>query len=621
MMEEDNVLGSHEEVVNTATESHISEVEPHQEDYSDYSKEQLLHLLEKYKSKKLSAEEVEQASALLKVIKPRFDELVAHSKEEALQKFLAEGGEEDGFIYKQDTTEKQFFQIASNIRKQKAELQEQIENALKRNLEKKKEIIDKLRAIVSSEEENEQTNKQVRELQQEWKKIGSVPKKEARELWANYNALIDQYYSRLSIYKELKDLDRKRNLEAKTELCEKAEKLLELPSIKEAIRQLNELHEEFKHIGPVGSKEEQEAVWKRFKDASDAIYEKKKQIAEAYKAEIQKKLEQKEALCQKVKPFETYQGEKIKHWQAKTQELLAIQKEWEAIGQVPSEKAKEITKEFWNSFKIFFRNKSEFFRKLDEAREANLRAKEELCKKAEELASSANDNNLEEIAEELKKLQEQWKEIGSVPEKHKEAIFERFRKILDGFFEQRRQFFAAKDKEEKDNYNKKNALCERLKNYSEQDLANMDVETLVDQAIEEWKSIGFVPRKNIAKIKERFYKALKSLAQKAEHLSPEDRDLLELSIELKWAGLSGKVNSKDLAKREQQIRKKISQLEDEIATLNNNLGFFESSNKIDSLRASFETKIKKAEAQLKSLKNQLKMIRKMQRNGSELPKN
>lgn len=612
MMEEEKVLGSHEEVVNTATESNISEKEYHQEDYSDYSKEQLLHLLEKYNNKKLSTEEVERAFTLLKTIKPHFDELLAHSKEEALQKFLVEGGEEEGFTYKQDTIETQFFQIASSIRKQRTEQQEQIENSLKKNLDRKNEIIDKLRSLVNAEEENEQTNKLVRDLQQEWKQIGNVPKNQVRELWANYNALMEMYYNRLSIYNELKDLDRKKNLEAKTEICEKAEKLLDLASIKDAIKQLNELHEEFKHIGPVGSKEEQDMIWRRFKEASDAIYEKKKNATEAFKAEMQKNLELKEALCQKVKPFETYQAEKIKHWQAKTQELLAIQKEWEAIGQVALEKAKEITKEFWNSFKVFFRNKSEFFRSLDEAREGNLQAKEELCKKAEELVASVNEENIENIAEDLKKLQEQWKEIGAVPEKHKEAIFEKFRKILDGFFEQRRQQFAAKDKEEKDNYDKKNALCERLKGYSEDDLANMDIETLVEQAIDEWKSIGFVPRKSIVKIKERFYNALKSLAQKAKHLSQEDQDALDLSIELKWAGFSGKGGSKDLAKREQQIRKKISLLEDEIATLNNNLGFFESNNKkTDSFKDSFEGKIKQAEAQLKTLKNQLKMIRKM----------
>ena len=612
MMEEEKVLGSHEEVVNTATESNISETEYHQEDYSDYSKEQLLHLLEKYSNKKLSAEEVEQAFTLLKAIKPRFDELIAHSKEEAFQKFLAEGGDEDGFTYKQDTIETQFFQIASSIKKQRAEQQEQIENSLRKNLDRKNEIIDKLRSLVSAEEENEQTNKLVRDLQQEWKKIGGVPKNQVRELWASYNALMEMYYNRLSIYNELKDLDRKKNLEAKTEICEKAEKLMNLASIKDAIKQLNELHEEFKHIGPVGSKEEQDIIWKRFKEASDAVYDKKKNATEIYKVEMQKNLELKEALCQKVKPFETYQAEKIKHWQAKTQELLAIQKEWETVGQVALEKAKEITKEFWNSFKVFFRNKSEFFRGLDEAREGNLQAKEELCKKAEELVASVSEENIENVAENLKKLQEQWKEIGAVPEKHKEAIFEKFRKILDGFFEQRRQTFAVKDKEEKENYDKKNALCERLRGYSEEDLANMDIESLAEQAIDEWRSIGFVPRKSIVKIKERFYSAIKSLAQKAKHLSQEDQDALDLSIELKWAGFSGKGGSKDLAKREQQIRKKISQLEDEIATLNNNLGFFEGINKkTDSFRDSFEGKIKQAEAQLKTLKNQLKMIRKM----------
>lgn len=610
MMEEENVLGNHEEVVTSASESHISEQEEQYEDYAHYTKEQLLHLVEKYEDKNLSPEKIDEAFRLFRQIKSHFDNLVAHSKDEALQKFLANGGDEDGFTYKQEPVETKFYQIYGFIKKQRAALQEQIEKTLKKNLDLKTEIIEKLRALVYAEEESAQTHKQVRELQQEWKKIGAVPKANAKNLWASYNALMEMYYNRLSLYNELKDLDRKRNLEAKTLICEKAEKLAELSSIKEAIKQLNELHDEFKHIGPVGSKEEQENIWKRFKDASDVIYERKKSLAEKLKTEMAENLAKKQALCQKVRPFEEYKGEKIKQWQQATQDLLSIQKEWESIGQVPLDKSKEITKLFWNSFKVFFRNKSEFFKGLDEAREANLQAKLALCAKAEELVSQTNENNVEEIAEELKKLQEQWKEIGAVPEKRREEIFEKFRTILDGFFAKRREQFAAKDKEEKDNYDKKNALCERLKNYSSEDLANMDLETFVDQAIAEWNSIGFVPRKQITKIKERFYNALKSLVAKASSLSEQDRDALDLAIELKWANLSGK-GGKDLAKKEQQIRKRITQLEDELATLNNNLGFFADSKKGDAFRSSFEDKIKQTESQLKTLKNQLKMIRNM----------
>jgi len=610
MMDEEKVLGNPEEEVTSATESHISEHEEHHEDYAHYDREQMLQLVVKYQEKNLTPEQIDEAFRLFRQIKPHFDNLVAHSREEGLQKFLAEGGDEDGFSYKQEGVESKFYQIYNFVRKQRAALQEQIEKTLKKNFDLKTEIIEKLRLLVNAEEESEQTHKQVRDLQHDWKKIGAVPKANAKALWASYNALMEIYYNRLGFYNELKDLDRKRNLEAKVLICEKAEKLAQLNSIKDAIKQLNELHDEFKHIGPVGSKEEQENIWKRFKDASDVIYERKKNISEAFKTEMNENLAKKSALCEKVRPFEEFKGEKIKNWQGATQELLAIQKEWEAIGQVPLEKSKEITKQFWNSFKVFFRNKSEFFKGLDDARETNLQAKLALCQKAEEFVASADEHNLEETAEELKKLQEQWKEIGAVPEKQKEETFEKFRIILDGFFAKRREQFAAKDKEEKENYDKKNALCERLKGYSSEDLANMDIETLADQAIAEWHGLGFVPRKQMVKIKERFYAALKSLAQKATHLATQDQDALDLAIELKWANLSGK-GGKDLGKKEQQIRKRISQLEDELATLNNNLGFFADSKKGDAFRSSFEDKMKQTESQLKTLKNQLKMIRNM----------
>ncbi|MDX1903658.1 MAG: DUF349 domain-containing protein [Thermonemataceae bacterium] len=609
MIEDENVLGNQEELVNSASESHISEPEEHQEDYSTYSKEQLLAVAEKYQAKNLNPEEIDEAFKTFKQLKPAFDNLVALSKEEALQKFLASGGDEDSFTYKQEASETKFYQIVGAIRKQRIALQEQIEKNLKKNLTEKNEIIDKLRNLIHAEEEGENTHKQVRELQQDWKKIGAVPKANAKTLWASYNALMEMYYSRLTVYNELKDLDRKRNLEAKTLICEKAEKLLELETIKEAIKQLNELHEEFKHIGPVGNKEEQELIWKRFKDASDALYTRKKELLEVQKTEMNENLAKKEVLCQKAQSFESFQGEKIKNWQEATQQLLDLQKEWESIGQMPLEKSKEVTKKFWDSFKVFFRNKSEFFKGLDEMRDKNLQEKTNLCQKAEALVEAATDETMESIAEELKKLQEQWKAIGAVPEKKKEEIFERFRNTLDSFFEKRRSTFSAKDKEEKDNYEKKNALCERLKGYSAEDLQNMDLDSLAEQVIAEWKTIGFVPHKQIGKIKEKFYKALKGLVDTATHLSQDQKDMLDLSLELKWAALNGKGGSKDLGKKEQQIRKRITQLEDEIATLNNNLGFFASSKQIDSLRNSIDDKVKQAENEIKTLKNQLRMIR------------
>lgn len=606
MMEEEKVLGSQPELVQAASESFVSENEDrHQEDYSHYSAEQLLKLVEKYQKKELPEQDVEEAYQLFKQIKPVFDAWIANRKEEALQKYLAEGGEEDGFEYKATPTETKFYQIYNQVLKKRKEIQKQLEETLKKNLERRLEIIEKLRQIVNSETEDHKTNELVKNLQQEWRKIGPAPKNQMRSLWASYNALMEMYYSRLSIYRELKELDRKRNYEAKVAICERAEKLVELP-IREALKQLDELHEEYKHIGPVGSREEQKALWERFKKASDAVYARKKELEEERKRILQENLAKKQALLQKVKELSSFNSEKIKEWQEATHQLIELQKEWEAVGQVPLEKSKEITREFWSNFKAFFKKKSEFFKKLDENRQKNLEQKIQLCQKAEALANAADETNFEQTAEEMKKLQEQWKEIGAVPEQQKEVVLERFKKALDSFFEKRRAFFAQKEQEEKENYEKKLALCKRLKEYTKEDLANLDIEVLMDKAIEEWKSIGFVPRKYIPKVKDKFYTALKSLTKKAD---TSQKDYLDLLVEIKWAHLNGKNASKQLAKKEQAIRKKIATLEEEIATLKNNLGFFETSGKENPIKASVEEKIQQTEAQVKALKEQLKAIR------------
>ncbi len=594
-----------EEQVHNIEEAGTEEPE---EDYSHHSKAELFALIKPFVGRNLQQEEIEEAATLLQKIKPFFEEIVNHEKEEALERFVAEGGEADGFEWKQDTLTSEFYDFAQQIRKTKQAQKKKVEEERRQSLERKQDLIEKLRSLIELPE-NEETIKEVKQIQKEWKSIGTVAKGNAKELWANYNALMDIFYNNHSIYNDLKDLDRKRNLESKIEICEKAEALSQNENLQEVVKTLNELHEEFKHIGPV-PKEAQETIWERFKKASDLVYEQKRKRVESLKATMQENLLAKQAVFQELLPYKEMQLEKIKEWNEKTKEMLEVQKRWEAVGPVPREKAKELNKQFWAVFKAFFRNKNEFFKKLDESREENLQKKIAICEEAEKImADNEAQTQWEANADKLKKLQEAWKNTGAVPEKQKEEIYLRFKNILDSFFEARRQKFASQDVIYKQNLEQKNAICERLNAYSSEDLAALDLPSLLEQITEEWKQIGFVPKKQKDKITERFQKTLTAMLQKST-LSEEAQENLLISTEMKLS--PNPVNAeKKLYKKEENIRKRIKTLEDELATLNNNLGFFANSKQANQFRASFEEKVELATKEIQNLKAQLKAIRKM----------
>jgi hypothetical protein len=599
-----------EQVYPLAEQNYTEEqsAEEQEEDYSHHSKTELFALIKPFIGKNLSQEEIEEAALLLQKIKPFFEEMAAHEREEAHERFLAEGGEEDGFEWKQDALTAEFFEFAQQIRKVRQVQKKKVEEERRQNLERKQALIEKLRTLIELPE-NEHTIKEVKQIQKEWKSVGAVPTGNAKTLWSSYNALMDIFYNNHSIYNDLKDLDRKRNLESKIELCEKAEALAQNENLQEVVKTLNELHEEFKHIGPV-PKDAQDNIWERFKKASDAVYEQKRKRIETLKASMQENLAAKQAVYEELLPYKDIHLEKIKEWNEKTKEMLDIQKRWEAVGPVPRDKAKELNKQFWAVFKAFFRNKNEFFKKLDESREENLQKKVAICEAAEQImAENETQIQWEANAEKLKKLQEAWKNIGAVPEKQKEEIYLRFKKTLDAFFEARRQKFASQDAVYKQNLEQKNAICERLNAYSSEDLASIDVPSLLEKVSEEWKQIGFVPKKHKDKITERFQKTLTALLQKTA-LSEEAQENLLISTEMKLS--PNPVNAeKKLYKKEENIRKRIKSLEDELATLNNNLGFFANSKQANQFRASFEEKIERATQEIQNLKAQLKAIRKM----------
>jgi hypothetical protein len=461
-------------------------------------------------------------------------------------------------------------------------------------------LLERLRELVDTQDTSNQFNA-FKELQNEWRNTGGVPPNQARTLWANYHALVDRFYDNQNIYFELKELDRKKNLEAKVELCVRAEKLSEVEIIKDAIRELNELHHEFKHIGPVPM-EEKEAVWQRFKTASDAVYARRDEFLKTVQQELGVNLEQKNKLCDEVAVYASFQTDRIKEWNQKTKEVLELQKKWDTIGGLPRSKSKEVNKKFWAAFKTFFSNKSAFFKKLDEERGANLTKKNDLVQRALELKESSE---WDKAASELKSLQQQWKDIGPVPEKFREKVYKEFKEACDYFFDHKRTQLGKQEGEQEENLHAKEAICAELEKHIAEQTATADVLKDIEGR---FNQVGFVPRKDITTIRNRYHEAVQKFANAIQGITEEEKGKLLLEnqlMDLKNDPMGGQ----KLYQKEQAIRKKIVKVENDIAIWRNNLEFFGRSKNADKYKDEFNEKINSAADSLRQLKQQLKLLR------------
>ncbi len=600
-LEESQRQDAHAEITEPDAEHASEEVsEDHAEeehvDYSNHSRQELLHVIKEL----VKENNFRRIDHVLREVKPVYDELRDKERAAALERFTADGGTSEDFEFKGDDTDIAFDATYRLLKDRRAQYAREQEEKKVDNLRRKEELLVKLRELSDAIDNNNQFEA-FKELQREWKTIGPVPGPQAKALWANYHALVDRFYDNQSIYFELKELDRKRNLEAKLELCERAEKLADVEIIKDAIRELNELHHEFKHIGPVPI-EEKEAVWQRFKAASDAVYAKRDAYLQNLQKELNVNLDEKEKLAEEVQSFATYDSDRIKEWNQKTKEILDIQKRWEAVGGLPRAKARDVNKKFWGAFKAFFNNKNNFFKKLDEEREGNLKLKNELVQQALALKESSD---WEKTSNELKSLQQRWKEIGPVPEKQREKVFREFKEACDYFFEQRRNQHGRIESEQTDNLRLKEQICEELEQHASQGTAAPNLlRTLQDK----YNAIGFVPRNQINAIRTRYHQAVEKFVNAIEGYDDNDKNKLMLENQISDLR-NDPMAERKIFQKEQAIRKKISKVENDISLWRNNLEFFGHSSNADKVRNEFNEKIQAATDQLKQLKDQLKLIR------------
>ena len=413
----------------------------------------------------------------------------------ARAQFIENGGEPEAFLPTPNVLEDEFKAAMNVIKQKRAELQAELDRQKEENLQKKQEILERIKVLSATPEEANQAYKEFKELQNQWKELTLVPAEKANELWKTYQLYVEQYYDQLKLNNEFREYDFKKNLEIKTRLCETAEKLNEEADVISAFQQLQALHQEFKETGPV-AKELREEIWARFKAASTAVNKRHQQYFEELKQKEEENLAHKTALCEKIEAVDLTAIKTATAWEAQTQQIIEMQKEWRTIGFAPQKMNVKIFERFRGACDRFFTEKAAFFKRLKEEQAQNLAKKTELCEKAEALKDSTD---WKATADKLMQIQKEWKTIGAVPKKHSESLWQRFIGACDYFFEQKSKNTASQRGEEKENLQKKEQVIEKLKALLESD-EEENKQDAVRELMKEWNEIGFVPFKEKDKI-------------------------------------------------------------------------------------------------------------------------
>jgi hypothetical protein len=583
-------------------------------DYSQLDKKDFVGLLENQlalaKSEKAKPADFKRTDELLKEVKVFFDQIKKSERDEAVRRFVAENGSEEGFEYKSDELTQRFESIYRQIKDVKNHYFQDLEKSKDKNFAVKTQLLQRLRELVDADESNAKNPgtswQEFKKIQDEWKAAGNIASPHNSTLWATFHALIDRYYSNRNIYYELKELDRKKNLQLKGELVEKVEALaqsLEGKTLTRAILEEANAHfDEYKHIGP-GPKAEQEVLWQRMKVALDTLHDARRAQTEDQKQILSQNYEIKSKIYEALVPFTAFTSSSINEWNEKTKEVVALQDQWvNAKGQMLREEGRELSKKFWATLKTFFHNKGEFFRQLESKREQNLKLKTELCEAVEAIIETGEDSaaNTDKVIA----LQKQWKQIGQVPEKFKDSIFDRFKKACDAYFDRKRAKNSEVEREFVENLAKKQAICDKIEAGAKAGDANLkDLNAFKS----EWSSIGFVPKKDMQAINKRYIDAVNSYVSTIGKLSSKEREQVILENEVAIATDGDSV--RNLQRKETDIRRRMTQIENDLTIWQNNIEFFGRSKNGEKVRAEFEKKIVTAQKQLADLKHQLKIVR------------
>ena len=596
-----------ETTVEPKAETPEPETEPQAEPATDYStldREGLLAAMQE-----LMKEEMQAIKGRASTIRNRFNELNREVQKTLFDAFLAEGGNKDEYEAKNDGVAERFYALYDKYRERRQQFLADLEVQKKKNLEAKQALIEELRTLVDSGEEQVRSAlDKFNEIQERWKTIGDVPREQMNDLWQNYHFQIEQFFAKLKINRELRDLDQKHNLEQKIGLCEKAEELIVEPSVTKAFKELQELRAQWKEIGPVPA-EQNEEIWQRFCTAANQIDERRKEYYEQRKEEMDHNLLAKQALIEKAEGLTAKHPESVREWNDLTAALDELLKVWKTIGPVP----REVNEEIWSKFKGMidrhYTEKKEYFATLKEEQESNYQKKMELCLKAEAIAQR---EDWKKATEELLQLQQEWKEIGAVSRKVSEKLWQRFRGACDQFFAKKGEFFKGRRAEESENLAKKEAIIAELKahQFGEDREENL---TAIKDFQRRWAEVGFVP----AGDKERLHKEFRGEIDRVfEQLKISAREAEETAYRERLRNVAGDAK-RFVSNERQELQEKIEKLRNDLNLWENNLGFLTSSKQADLLKQEFEKKMQGARQQLALLQAKLRILNETEKQEKE----
>lgn len=594
-------VGTEMEATEVGIEAELTEEDVEQQAAnSEYVKCSRAELISKL-NQLINNNPVETIVTAVEEIKSLFYKKYRADLQAARESFMSqEGAVIENFKFADENQEETFKELYAQYKQKKAVYNQQLEAEREANLKTRLEIIEEIKKLVNNDAPIGKIFQDFHGLQSRWKETGEVPQTESKNVWTAYNYAVEQFYEYAKINKELRDLDLKENLKAKTELCEKAEELTLEKSVVKAFRDLQVLHNKWREVGPVPN-EQKEDIWERFKAATSIINKKHQEFFENQKDQQVKNLEQKTALCERLEEIINNEISKPKDWEEKSNDVLKIQELWRTIGYAPKKDNSKIYQRFKNDCDLFFAKKRDFYKGIKAEQKDNMQRKQELCEKAESLKNSTD---WKKATDEFIAMQQQWKEIGQTSRKQSEQLWKRFREACDAFFKAKEAHFSSIDGDQNQNLQLKQELIEKVKNFEKTDDNKENLRRLTEIQ-KEWAKIGHVPLSHKDSIQKEFRDAVNAQFS-AMKIEASEREKANFKSKVdSWAGqqAKGKIYSE-----RNKIVQKMRELENEITLYENNIGFFAKSANSESLIKDINRKIEKAKNYLQELQEKLRIL-------------
>jgi hypothetical protein len=566
-------------------------------DYSGFNRASLLEALDLL----LNQRSIQEITHEVENIRSTFYRKLRAESEEKHKKFVEEGGVEEEYKPAPDPLEEAFKNSYEQYRFRRNEYTKALEGDKEENLKRKLEIIEHIKNLLNTQESLNRTFNEFRDLQRQWREIGPVPQADLHSLWENYHHNVERFYDYIKINKELRDLDLKKNLETKIQICEKAEELLLEPSVVKAFGELQALHNQWREIGPVPN-EKKDEIWERFREATNQINRKHQEYYLSLKEEQKKNLEAKVHLCEKIEEILQQEVQNPKEWNDFSQEVVRLQQMWRSIGFAPRKDNNRVYDRFRTACDEFFNRKREYFSRHREEQHSNLQLKTDLCMQAEALSNSTE---WKKTSDELVIIQRKWKEIGPVPRKYSDQLWQRFRTACDTFFQKKAEFFNSQDSEQEENLQRKLELVEKVKAFSLSDDHYEDLVTL-KEIQKEFTSIGHIPIERKDEVYREFRDALHKLFEQLEIDEPK-KEILRYKQKVDNFAQSPKNRNRISSEREKLVNK-LKQMESNVVLWENNIGFFAKSQKSESLIREMENKIAQERERIQLIKEKIDLL-------------